>query len=161
MWSYYLAILSFAITNISMNDTACPKNQMLSLYVGFDTNNFTYVKKSTELFLEIYLHYLGVICYGRWVLSEGHKNYFKDWCLMNWQPTFLFLTNLNLKLVFAIFIKFLFFHLMIALQMLWKMLFISSKELFSFSRYSIFFISVLPSFFTCQPLLWRMIEDKS
>ena len=23
-------------------------------------------------------------------LSEGHKNYFKDWCLMNWQPVFLF-----------------------------------------------------------------------
>ena len=25
-----------------------------------------------------------------------HKNYFKDWCLMNLQSTFLFLTNLNL-----------------------------------------------------------------
>ena len=33
---------------------------------------------------------------GKWVLSEGHKNYFKDWCLMNSQPTFPFLTNLNL-----------------------------------------------------------------
>ena len=29
-------------------------------------------------------------------ISEGHKNYFKDWCLMNSQPTFLFLTYLNL-----------------------------------------------------------------
>ena len=28
---------------------------------------------------------LGVICYDRWVLSEGHKNYFKDWCLINSQ----------------------------------------------------------------------------
>ena len=35
------------------------------------------------------------------------------------------------------------------------------KKLFLFSRYSIFCISVLPSFSTCQPLLWRMIEDKS
>ena len=26
----------------------------------------------------------------------GHKNYFKDLCLMNSQPTFLFLTYLNL-----------------------------------------------------------------
>ena len=26
---------------------------------------------------------LGVIYYDRWVLSGGHKNYFKDWCLMN------------------------------------------------------------------------------
>ena len=36
-----------------------------------------------------------VICYDRWVVSEGHKNYYKDWSLMNSQPTFLFLTYLN------------------------------------------------------------------
>ena len=36
--------------------------------------------------------FLGVICYNRWVFSEGNKNYFKDWCLMNSQPTSLFLT---------------------------------------------------------------------
>ena len=35
---------------------------------------------------------LGVIYYDRLVLSEGHKNYFKDWCLINSQPTFLFWT---------------------------------------------------------------------
>ena len=29
------------------------------------------------------------------VFSEGHKNYFKDLCLMNSQPTFLFLTYLK------------------------------------------------------------------
>ena len=51
-----------------------------------------------------------------------------------------------LKPVSAIFIKCLFFHQMIALQKLWKMLFISSKKLFLFSRYSNFCISVLPSF---------------
>ena len=34
---------------------------------------------------------LGVICYNRWVLSEGHKNYLKDCCLINSQSTFLFL----------------------------------------------------------------------
>ena len=66
-----------------------------------------------------------------------------------------------LKLVSAIVIEFLFFHQMIVLQKLWKMLFISSKKLFSFSRYSIFCISILASFFTCRPLLWRIIEDKS
>ena len=38
----------------------------------------------------------GVICYNTGVLREGHKNYFKDWYLINWQPTFLFLTYLNL-----------------------------------------------------------------
>ena len=29
------------------------------------------------------------------ILSDGKKNYFKDWCLINLQPTFLFLTYLN------------------------------------------------------------------
>ena len=62
------------------------------------------------------------------------------------------LTNVNsptkwtLKLVSAIFIKFLFFHQMIALQKLWKMLFISSKKPFSFLRYSNFCISIFPFF---------------
>ena len=49
-----------------------------------------------------------------------------------------------LKLVSTIFINF--FYQMIALQKLWKMFFISSKKLFSFLRYSIFCIFVLPSF---------------
>ena len=53
----------------------------------------------------------------------------------------------------AIFIIFLYFHQMIALQKLWKMLFVSSKKLFSFSRYSIFCISVLASFSTSPPLV--------
>ena len=61
-----------------------------------------------------------------------------------------------LKLVSAIFIKFYFFHQMTALQKLWKMLFISSKKLFSFK------VHFCPSLFsTCRPLLWRTIEDKS
>ena len=58
-----------------------------------------------------------------------------------------------LKLVSAIFIKFLFFHQMIVLQKLSKMLFILSKKVFSFSRYSIFCISIFPSFSPCGPLL--------
>ena len=46
-----------------------------------------------------------------------------------------------LKLVSAIFIKFLFFHQMITLRKLWKMLFISSKKLFSFTI-SVFSLSL-------------------
>ena len=34
-------------------------------------------------------------CYNRLVFSEGHKYYFQDWCLMNSQPTFLFLVYFN------------------------------------------------------------------
>lgn len=30
-----------------------------------------------------------VICYGRWILIEGSKNYCKDVCLLNSEPTFL------------------------------------------------------------------------
>ena len=53
-----------------------------------------------------------------------------------------------LSLCLLVFIKFLFLHQMIALQKLWKMFFISSKKLFSFSRYSSFcnFSSSLPHF---------------
>ena len=31
---------------------------------------------------------LGVICYDRLVFREGHKNYFKDWCLMKSRSNF-------------------------------------------------------------------------
>ena len=53
-----------------------------------------------------------------------------------------------LTLASVIFIKYLFFHQMVAFQKLWKMLFISSKKLFSFSRYSNFcdFFPSLPNF---------------
>ena len=51
-------------------------------------------------------------------------------------------------------------HPIIALKKLWKILFVSSKKLFSFSRYSHFCISILTSFSFCQPLL-EMTEDKS
>ena len=59
---------------------------------------------------------------------------------------------LFLKLVSAIFYKIFISHEMIALQKLWKMLFISSKKFFLFSRYWIFCISTFPSFSPCQPL---------
>ena len=62
-------------------------------------------------------------------------------------------SGILLKLVSTILIKFSFFHQMKTLQILWKMLLISSKKLFSHLRYSNFCISVLPSFSACQPLL--------
>ena len=51
-------------------------------------------KASLQLFsvVWIFLRSLRVICYDRRVLSAGHKNYLKDWCLMISLPTFLFLT---------------------------------------------------------------------
>ena len=45
-------------------------------------------------------------------------------------PNYLLHMGVMLKLVNAIFIKFLFFHQMMALQKLWKMFFISSKSSF-------------------------------
>ena len=68
-------------------------------YHGSFSSMSTHRSMFLQLFLVmwIFLRSLGVICYNRWVLSEGHKNYFKDWCLVNSQPTFLFLTYLNLK----------------------------------------------------------------
>ena len=52
-----------------------------------------------------------------------------------------------LKLVSAIFYQSFIFHQMIAPEKLWKMFFISSEKLFSFSRYLDFCIFVFPSFF--------------
>ena len=59
---------------------------------------FAHGSASLQLFpvVWIFLRSLSVICYSRWVLSAGHKNDFKDLCLMNSQPTFLFLTYLNI-----------------------------------------------------------------
>ena len=54
--------------------------------------NFTHGSASLQLFPVVSFV---VICYDRCVLSEGHKNHFKDWCLMNSHPTFLFLTYLD------------------------------------------------------------------
>ena len=50
---------------------------------------------SLQLFLVVWIfpRSQGVSCYDRSVLSEGHKYYFKDWCLMISQLTFLFLTQ--------------------------------------------------------------------
>ena len=50
-----------------------------------------------------------------------------------------------LKLLSAIFYQNFIFHQIIALKKLWKMFFISSKKLFSFSRYSNFCIFIFPS----------------
>ena len=57
----------------------------------------------------IFLRSMGVICYDRWVLSVCHKHYVKDWCFMNSQPTFLFLTYVNLKFVSTSFYHFFMF----------------------------------------------------
>ena len=65
------------------------------------------------------------------------------------------------KLLSAIFYQIVIFNQMIALEKLWKMFFSRSKKLFLFSRYSNFCISDFPSFSSCQPLRWRLFEDKS
>ena len=56
-------------------------------------------------------------------------------------------TLLILKLVSPIFCQIFMFHQIIALQKLWKIIFISSKKLFSFLRYINFCIFFFPSFF--------------
>ena len=71
-----------------------------------------------------------------WDLNMGIENHDKQWFL-----TFVLSDFDYFFLVFLcplFFIKFSFFHHMIALKKLWRMFFISSKKLFSFSRYSNF-----------------------
>ena len=82
--------------------------------------------------------------------------------LLNVKGPFVFETVFTLlKLVSDIFYQICTFHQLIALQKTWKMFFISPKKLFPFSRYSNFCISIFPSFSPCQPLPWRLIQDKS
>ena len=57
------------------------------------------------------------------------------------------LFNQKLKLVSTIFLQVFIFHQIIAFQKPWKMFLISSKRLFSFSRYSSFCIFIFPTFF--------------
>ena len=72
--------------------------QPIKTYLHYFSAMFAHRSASLQLFpvVWIFQRSFGVICFDRWVLSEGHKNYFKNWCVMNSQPTFLFLTNLNL-----------------------------------------------------------------
>ena len=99
----------------------------------------------TFLVVWIFLRSMGVICYGRLVLSVCHKHYFKDWCLMNSQPTFLFLTYVNLKFLSTICYHFLIFSPSDSPLKTTKQIFISSEKLFLFSRYSVF-CDFFPSF---------------
>ena len=63
----------------------------------------------------------------------------------------LFTGNAPLKFVPAIFYQIFIYHQMIAIQKIWKMFFISSNKLFSFSRYSGFCIFVF-SFFSLSAI---------
>ena len=71
------------------------------------------------------------------------------------------LRHISCKKRKAFFRYFSFLHQMMCLKELREMLFISSKKLFSFSRYSDFYISLLLPFSPCQPLVEKMIEDRS
>ena len=68
----------------------------------------------------------------------------------------------TLKLVSAIFYQLFICHQRIALQKLWKLFFISSKKLFSFSRYAIFCLSVFPFFLSVSHCFggWSKINLK-
>ena len=50
-----------------------------------------------QLFLVVWIFpmSLAVLCYDRWVLREGHKNYFKDWCPSHFSLFDLFLSEWN------------------------------------------------------------------
>ena len=80
-----------------------------------------------------------------WKTNSCENNHYRQYFLC-------FPANLP-RIVSTIFYQIFIFHQMIALQKLWKMFFISSKKLSSFSRYSSFYILVFPSFSPCQPLL--------
>ena len=82
-----------------------------------------------------------------------------DFTIMSLMVVWLVLLNSTklqlLKIKSYVLNFFIFFHQMIARQKLWKMVFISSKKLFLFSRNSNFWIAILHSFSPCKPLLFE------
>ena len=79
-------------------------------------------------------------------ITDDNKPFFSCERTKDWKKT-------NIECLLKAFIRYfffirLFFHQMIAVQKLWKLFFISSKKLFSFSRYSIFcnFFNSFPHF---------------
>ena len=67
---------------------------------------FAHGSVSPQLFLVvwIFLRFLSVICYDRWVPNESHKNYFTDCCLVNSQPTFQFLRAVSATFLLVCFL---------------------------------------------------------
>ena len=61
-----------------MIDTACPKNQMLSFYVGFEINNFTYVDKVDGTFFRDLLTLSTTLIYRIGCFAIGIANLCKD-----------------------------------------------------------------------------------
>ena len=118
--------------------------------------------------------------FNRWDTTENNTDDIldSDWCSSKWSelnPSWYpydvregcskglqtFIKDI-LKLVSAIFYQSFIFHQIIALKN-WKMFFVSSKSTFHSQdiQICVFFVFVLPSFFPCQQLLQRLIQEKS
>ena len=87
--------------------------------------------------------------FGELMLKSRARRHFFSSSHLKWVNVM----KISLQFASAIFYQTVILNQMLALQKLWKMFFISSKKLFSFSRYSSFCIFVFPSFSPCQPLL--------
>ena len=94
----------------------------LEIYEKFPT---AIPRNKQNMFFAILLSFL-ITCFANFIIKNCRAQY-RQWHIQSLIK--------DLKLVSTNFIKFLFFHQMIALQKLWKLFFISSKKLFSFSRY--------------------------
>ena len=94
-------------------------------------------------------------CLGCRQDSQLAKNFRASFCnTVNLDVVLIFrVTTLMFKACVRYFLSTFYFSLNDSPSKTMKMFFISSKKLFSFSRYSNFCISVFPSFSSCQPLL--------
>ena len=119
---------------------------------------FMYSRVSLEINKSIFRLKIDIWRFGISIIVTSLFSFFETWnneklCFAAYFKTEAVVRKCSLKLASAIFYQIVIFQQMIALQKLWKMFFISSKKLFSFSRYSNFCIFVSPSFFPCQSLL--------
>ena len=113
---------------------------------------------SLEINKSIFRLKIDIWRFGISIIVSSLFSFFETWnneklCFAAYFKTEAVVRKCSLKLASAIFYQIVIFQQMIALQKLWKMFFISSKKLFSFSRNTHFCFFVFPSFFPCQPLL--------
>ena len=91
------------------------------------------------------------------ILSDFFRYLFMRWKLLK----SYYIIKINFKACVHYFYQIFIFHHMIALQKLWIFFLFNLKSSFRSRDIQILEFLFSPLFFPCQPLLWRLIQEKS
>ena len=132
----------WSLVTFNISESTVSKNWKTSAVEKGEGSKSRNKQKKITIFCSINSKFLIFLC----CLLQWLSNICRIQFNMPWKFGF------PLKLLSAIIYQIFIFYEMIALEKLWKMLFMSSKKLFLFSKYSNFCVSILPSFSPCWPL---------